>query len=166
MPIEDGRLDHVELIEDPFLMAAAVTDERVRMVPFIPGDLEPERLLLLEEGHCLRDQALAVCKMGQQGQRNDCSATSLATLLRLVSHGMGQTLIPMIAVPGETARTDIQIVPFDDPVPSRRLALFFRRATPARDDMVMIAGLIAEAAESVLAAAREVPALAWQERRA
>jgi LysR family hydrogen peroxide-inducible transcriptional activator len=79
-------------------------------------DVALERLLLLEEGHCLRDQALAVCTSVKQRQLVNYGATSMQ---QMVSHGMGLTLIPEIAVRTEASRNNVRIVAFADPEPSR-----------------------------------------------
>ena len=108
--------------------------------------VDADRLLLLEEGHCLRDQALSVCGTARKRSLVNFGATSMATLLQMVSHDMGMTLIPEMAIPTETARNDIRILPFADPAPSREIGLIWRRSSGRRNEMKLLADAIASCA--------------------
>ncbi len=127
LPIDNEAIATRPLFRDRFFMAMADNDSAVLVSPLAESDVDADRLLLLEEGHCLRDQALAVC--GAAGKRSlvNFGATSMATLLQMVSHDMGMTLIPEIAVATETQRNAIRIVPFAEPQPAREIGLAWRR---------------------------------------
>ncbi len=127
LPIDNEAIATRPLFRDRFFMAMADNDSAVLVSPLAESDVDADRLLLLEEGHCLRDQALAVC--GAAGKRSlvNFGATSMATLLQMVSHDMGMTLIPEIAVATETQHNAIRIVPFAEPQPAREIGLAWRR---------------------------------------
>lgn len=140
LPIEADSIRTRPLFTDRFFMAVARNQKEVP--PSSLTDIEEadlERLLLLEEGHCLRDQALAVCGVADKRSLGNFGATSMATLLQMVSHDMGMTLIPEIAIPTETARNAIRILPFADPPPSREIGLAWRKGTPRPQDMESLA---------------------------
>jgi LysR family hydrogen peroxide-inducible transcriptional activator len=146
MPVDRQGLDICHLFTDRFFMAVAKNDEQVLVSPVSEGQVDTARLLLLEEGHCLRDQALAVC--GSAGKRSlvNFGATSMATLLQMVSHDMGMTLIPEIAIATETARNDLRIVPFAEPQPTRDIGLVWRRSSVRRDDIDALAHAVTDCA--------------------
>lgn len=138
-------LDHVTLGDDPFVLAAAPAHPLARgRRPAAPSVLEGQPVLLLEDGHCFRDQALAFC--GAVGAReSDLRATGLSTLVQMVGAGSGVTLLPAMAVPVENRRGQIAVRPFTSPAPSRRLVLAFRKGTALRQPLTAIAGVIREA---------------------
>ncbi len=142
LPIDNDAIATRALFRDRFFMAMAENDSSVLMSPLTESQVDVERLLLLEEGHCLRDQALAVCGVAGKRSLVNFGATSMATLLQMVSHDMGMTLIPEIAVPTETLRNAIRIVPFADPEPARVIGLAWRKSLPRPADMEAIAGAI------------------------
>lgn len=142
LPIEADHLLTRHLFTDRFMMAVAANDSDVLMSPMVETDVDPERLLLLEEGHCLRDQALAVCKAANRRSLVNFGATSMTTLLQMVSHGMGLTLIPEMAIETETARSAIRIVPFADPQPAREIGLVWRQSSQRHGDMEALAKAI------------------------
>ncbi|WP_105381576.1 hydrogen peroxide-inducible genes activator [Neorhizobium alkalisoli] len=143
LPIEADNVEVQPLFSDRFFMAMANNDRDVLMSPLTENQVDADRLLLLEEGHCLRDQALAVC--GTAGKRSlvNFGATSMTTLLQMVSHDMGMTLIPEMAIPTETARNDLRIVPFAEPAPSREIGLIWRKSSGRAEDMAALAQAIA-----------------------
>jgi LysR family hydrogen peroxide-inducible transcriptional activator len=146
LPVTGDGLETVSLFTDRFFMAIAHNAEAILMSPLTETQVDIDRLLLLEEGHCLREQALSVC--GTAGKRSlvNFGATSMTTLLQMVSHDMGMTLIPEIAIPTETARNDIRIVPFADPAPSREVGLIWRRSSGRRDEMKALANAVSDCA--------------------
>jgi len=139
LPIDHEGIATRPVFRDRFFMATATNDSDVLMSPLTEAQVDTGRLLLLEEGHCLRDQALAVCGMAGRRSLVNFGATSMATLLQMVSHGMGMTLIPEIAVTAETARNDIRIVPFAEPQPSREIGLAWRRNGADEDEIEALA---------------------------
>jgi LysR family hydrogen peroxide-inducible transcriptional activator len=118
LPLDVDGIQTRPLFADRFFMAVAENGDDVLMSPLTEHEVNVDRLLLLEEGHCLRDQALAVCSTSKRSLVN-FGATSMATLLQMVSHDMGMTLIPEMAIATETSRNSIRIVPFS-PSRSRR----------------------------------------------
>jgi len=94
------------------------------------SDLADQRLLLLEDGHCLRDQALDVCQLAGAGEMRDFQATSLETLRQMVAANVGVTLLPTLAVKPPVARSkDIHLLGFRDSHPSRKIAMVWRRSS-------------------------------------
>ncbi len=142
LPVEIDNLVEKSLFTDTFYMAVAANDSEVLVSPLTETQVDPDRLLLLEEGHCLREQALAVCKAASKRSLVNFGATSMTTLLQMVSHDMGMTLIPEMAIETEAARTAIRIVPFADPQPSREIGLVWRRSSQRRADMEALAAAI------------------------
>ncbi|ASY67841.1 hydrogen peroxide-inducible genes activator OxyR [Sinorhizobium fredii] len=150
LPIDADGIAARPLFSDRFFMAVADNDRNVLMSPLTEEQVDISQLLLLEEGHCLRDQALAVCNSAGKRQLMSFGATSMATLLQMVANGMGMTLIPEIAIPSEAARNAIRIVPFAAPGPAREIGLIWRRSNPRRRDMDALAEAIVDCARSIL----------------
>ncbi|MDR6434412.1 LysR substrate-binding domain-containing protein [Brucella pseudogrignonensis] len=149
LPIADDRLAWLKLFDDRFLIATSSNDQTVLSSPMTQDNAALDRLLLLEEGHCMRDQALAVCSLPSQRQLVRYGATSMTTLLQMVSHGMGLTLIPEIAVRAEARSNHMRIIPFDGEQPKREIALFWRRQSKRRKDFQALADCIVESAETL-----------------
>ncbi|KQR32230.1 LysR family transcriptional regulator [Rhizobium sp. Leaf155] len=142
IPVVGEGLETCHLFTDRFFMATAKSDDKVLVSPVNEGQVDMDRLLLLEEGHCLRDQALAVCDAAGKRSLVNYGATSMATLLQMVSHDMGMTLIPEIAIPTETMRNNLRIVPFADPAPAREIGLVWRMASGRKGDIAALADAI------------------------
>ncbi len=142
LPIADGNLVSIEIAEDRFRLAVPAREAGRFKGAVEVGDLPGEKLILLEEGHCLREQALKVCQLARAHRFANVSATSLTTILRMVAGGLGATLIPEIAVSAEAAGGDIEVLPFRDPAPFRTLALVFRRSTSRRRSFEALADVI------------------------
>ncbi|MGN6449617.1 MAG: hydrogen peroxide-inducible genes activator [Brucella intermedia] len=149
LPIDDERLTQRKLFDDRFLIATSTNDQTVLTSRMTQDNVALDRLLLLEEGHCMRDQALAVCSLPSQRQLVKYGATSMTTLLQMVSHGMGLTLIPEIAVRAEARSNHMRIVPFDGEQPKREIALFWRRQSMRRKDFNALADCIVESAQKL-----------------
>ncbi|MEO8532083.1 MAG: LysR substrate-binding domain-containing protein, partial [Deltaproteobacteria bacterium] len=147
-PPADPSLTIRVLFEDQFLLAgnaltlAALPDpENLR-----PKALNPEHLLLLDEGHCLADQALEVCGLDRRRLRVDLGASSLSTLTGLVAQGFGLTFLPEIAVPHESAaQPAMALRRFADPPPARTIALVRRSSTTDGDWFDDLAASLAKA---------------------
>lgn len=149
---EAADLVAVPLFTDRFLLAGS-RDQIARFGSLHPGprDLDPGRLLLLDEGHCLGDQALEVCGLGRGGARLDLGAASLSTLCRLAAQGMGLTFLPQIAVRQEQAAAPgLSVVAFPDPQPARQVLLLRRISTPAGGWFDDLASILAGAGERVM----------------
>lgn len=130
LPAGRPGLVELELFSDRFVLATGaghVAEMRAAGTVPRPGDLDPTRLLLLDEGHCLADQALEVCATSRVATKVDLSASSLPTLCGLVAAGYGQTLLPEIAVGTEVvAAPRMGVIRFPAPEPMRRLGLVRR----------------------------------------
>jgi LysR family hydrogen peroxide-inducible transcriptional activator len=134
-----GDLVRVPLAEDPFLLAAPRDHPLARKRRVALRDLEQAELLLLEDGHCLRGQALAYC--AKAGAREaDFRASSLPTLLQMVAGGMGLTLLPSLCASLERSRANLVLRPFDRPVPGRQLVLAWRGGSPLAGALETFAG--------------------------
>lgn len=128
LPAGDERFDSLALFEDRFLLAMPVDAPAPESIDV--SELSAERLILLEEGHCLRDQALAVCGKLGDGAMAKFGATSLATVLQMVANGYGSTLLPEMAVNVE-ARADTPITLRRlMPEPARTIGLLWRMSSP------------------------------------
>ena len=112
--------------------------------------VEGDRLLLLEEGHCLRDQALTYCSLKQVDAVNTFGASSLSTIVEMVSAGLGITLLPEICVGVEGRSREIKVIRFVDPEPSRAIGLAWRRSSPRREDFLALSKLISVACQASL----------------
>lgn len=142
-PIKNNALHESTLFEDRFFMAVSTNDNDVLVSPMSQDQVSLDRLLLLEDGHCLRDQALAVCAARGEKRLVNFGATSMPTLLQMVAHNMGQTLLPEIAIQAETSRNPaIRIVPFGTPEPSRSIALYWRKAWDRQADMAAFGDVV------------------------
>lgn len=146
-PIDDPGLASEPLFRDEFLLVMSSNDTDFLTAPLIQDQIALDRLLLLEEGHCLRDQALAVCQTHRPARQTvNVGATSMTTLLQMVAQGMGYTLVPQLAIPHEVqGRKDMQLLAFSDPAPARDIALFMRATSPLLADRGALAALIREA---------------------
>ena len=153
LPIEADGLSTKPLFSDRFYMAMADDERNILMSPLTEDQVDVEQLLLLEEGHCLRDQALAVCSTAGKRRLVSFGATSMTTLLQMVANGMGMTLIPEIAIATEAARNSIRIVPFAAPEPAREIGLVWRRSSPRERDMEALATAISDCADDIIRAA-------------
>lgn len=136
------ELEHAELGYDAFVLAAAPDHPLVQSEqPASSALLEGEKVLLLEDGHCLRDQALGLCaRVG--AEEVGFRATSLSTLVQMVSASSGVTLLPSLALPVENRRGQLRVRPFAAPGPGRTLVLAWRRGSALRAPLTTIAGTI------------------------
>lgn len=131
LPLHEDSL-HVEfLFEEPFVLAVPLSHHLSNKHGQLKlADLSNESLLLLEDGHCLRDQALEVCHMAGAGERNGFRATSLETLRQMVSADVGITLLPTLAVKPPVAQSgNLHLIEFKAPAPSRRVAMVWRKSS-------------------------------------
>lgn len=130
LPVHDDQLHQHFLFEEPFVLAVPGGHPLARRQRLQLEDLAEQRLLLLEDGHCLRDQALAVCKLSGAGEVTGFRATSLETLRQMVAAEVGVTLLPTLAVkPPVATSTDIRLIEFKGHAPSRRIAMVWRKSS-------------------------------------
>jgi LysR family transcriptional regulator, hydrogen peroxide-inducible genes activator len=143
---EIGDLDHAVLGRDPFVLAARPGHPILRhRGPMSPDVLDDADVLLLDEGHCLREQVLGHCPRAGADQ-GGFRGTSLATLVQMVGSSAGVTLLPSIAVPVENRRGQLRVRPFDAPGPGRTLALAWRRDSALADPLARLAAVMREGA--------------------
>ncbi len=140
LPVRDEQL-HVEfLFEEPFLLAVPEHHPLARRDHLVLDDLAEQRLLLLEDGHCLREQALDVCRLAGSGEKTGFQATSLETLRQMVAANVGVTLLPSLATQPPVARSEnIRLLRFRYAEPSRRIAMVWRRSSAMGDFLLRLA---------------------------
>jgi LysR family transcriptional regulator, hydrogen peroxide-inducible genes activator len=140
LPIAADHLTVEPVFDEPFFLIAPPGHELARKKAVHEADLAGERVLLLDEGHCLREQALSICSRARAIEatgESDFRATSIETLRHMVAGGMGLTLLPALALRNGDGQTTS--IPFADPVPFRRMALAWREGHPRARDYVEIA---------------------------
>ena len=140
LPVGNPRLEHAALFDEPFVLAAPDSHPLARKRKIVTSDLAAHTVLLLEDGHCLRDQALAVCEMACAREKPGFRATSLETLRQMVAAGVGVTLLPVLAtLPPVAQPKGVVTRPFVAPAPFRRIGLFWRRSSVMREFMQKLA---------------------------
>jgi LysR family hydrogen peroxide-inducible transcriptional activator len=140
-PAGGPRLVSRPLFDDPFMLATSSIEPTV--APVSLASLAPERILLLDEGHCFRDQTIAACRLDSDLSARTFAATSLSTIVEFVANGQGVTLLPAIALRKEaTANPRIAIHDLVSPGAGRRLSLVWREATPFGNTFEQIAEVI------------------------
>jgi LysR family hydrogen peroxide-inducible transcriptional activator len=143
LPYDIGPLRSAVLGEDRLLVACPRTHPFAGRAGITVGELQGERLLLLEDGHCLREHALAECRLLPGQANEDFQGTSLGTLIQMVAGGLGLTLLPAIAADVETAREpDIAVVPLSDARPARQIALCWPAGSPRGAELQLLAALL------------------------
>jgi LysR family hydrogen peroxide-inducible transcriptional activator len=145
LPFDTGDLFVRELFKDEFSFVARATDPAVREKAVALRRIDTGDMLLLEEGHCLRDHAIAACGRRHGIWESRVEATSLTTLIQMVEGGLGVTLVPGIMLDaGILKGTRLVARPFSQPAPSRTLALVARRTSPRRSDADLLAEFLIE----------------------
>ena len=159
LPISEPSLTEVALFSENFLLVRPGVDEGT---PVPTGKtLREMRLLLLEEGHCFRDQALSFCNMQSAPPREVLDASSLSTLVQMVSAGIGVTLIPEMAVAVETRSAQVSVARFRNPQPSRTIGMVWRNTSPLASQLLQISEVICVSAGAL----REQPTPASSSRK-
>ena len=154
LPLHDEQLHAQFLFEEPFLLAAPQQHPLARRSALDAAELSDETLLLLEDGHCLRDQALDVCRLSGAREKSGFRATSLETLRQMVAAGVGVTLLPALSVHEPIAQpANIRLVPFRGTAPSRRIALVWRKSSALDAFLHQLGDAIGSATRAQLAAA-------------
>ena len=137
LPILDPVLQEFALFDEDFVLVRPPEDASLPVPP--PDLLHTMRLLLLEEGHCLRDQALAFCG---GAPRNMMEGSSLSTLVQMVGAGMGITLIPEMALGLETRSADVAIARFKRQTPKRTVGMIWRKSNPLSEQLMELAAIV------------------------
>lgn len=146
LPVEHPGIETLSLFQDRFLLAVPASRSIAKNVRATPDLLRGDRLLLLEEGHCLRDQALAFCHLRQVESIDTFGASSLSTIVQMVSNGLGLTLLPELSLELETKRADIRLMRFTNPEPQRIIGIAWRETSPRKREFAALGDLIVEAA--------------------
>jgi len=144
LPVPEPDLETLRLFDDAFLLAVPAADPRSASARVSPRDIDQSRLILLEEGHCLRDQALAFCASAHRDDALGLGATSLATVMQMVANGYGITLVPRVAVDVEVRDERVKLLRFAAPEPGRTIGLAWRRTSPRKVDFVALGQLVGE----------------------
>jgi LysR family hydrogen peroxide-inducible transcriptional activator len=147
LPVQHAQLESTPLFDDRFLVAvqAQAADQQAADQWASKDLLEwigQERLLLLEEGHCLRDQALHYCQVANMQARKALGAASLTTIMQMVAAGHGITLLPELCAATEVDRKRVVLIPFPDDPPKRTLGLVWRKTSGRKKDFSALADLI------------------------
>lgn len=140
LPVSDPAFAEVPILTENFVL---VRDARQAGQPAPSREkLRGMRLLLLEEGHCFRDQALSFCSIPTGRPREGLDGSSLSTLVQMVGAGIGVTFIPEMAVEVETRSASVSVTRFDDPQPCRTIGMIWRRSNPLAGQLDRIARVI------------------------
>jgi LysR family transcriptional regulator, hydrogen peroxide-inducible genes activator len=139
LPYELGTIESETLFEDPFSFCCR-TDHALANAPEVPRSrLNHEKLLLLQDGHCLRQHALAACGLRRQMQVDPFEATSLLTLAQMVDNGLGVTLVPQLAIDAGLLRgTSLATIPLEDKAATRQIGLAWRARTGRREEFRLL----------------------------
>ena len=144
LPVPMDGLESWELYKEPFTVAVPSTHRLAQRNSIRIEDLSHETLLLLEDGHCLRDQALDICSGSDVHEKQDFRATSLETLRQMVAAGVGITLLPELAGRGAYGNArGVAIRPFVKPVPTRTVGAVWRKSTARREAILALCKQIA-----------------------
>ena len=147
LPVSEPSLAEVALFTENFLLVRPGEDEGTPMPS--SQTLREMRLLLLEEGHCFRDQALSFCNMQSSQPREVLDASSLSTLVQMVGAGIGVTLIPEMAVAVETRSASVSVARFKDPQPSRTIGMIWRKTSPLARQLLQISEVVCLSADAL-----------------
>jgi len=148
LPVSEPSLTEVALFNEDFVLVRPGKDEGK---PIPNRDMLSEmRLLLLEEGHCFREQALSFCKVNTERPRELMDGSSLSTLVQMVGAGIGITLIPEMAVAVETRSATVSIARFNAPQPSRTIGMIWRKTSPLAEQLLQISEVVRQSAVDVV----------------
>jgi LysR family transcriptional regulator, hydrogen peroxide-inducible genes activator len=155
LPLGEPDIDTLALFEDLFLLAVPADDPRTDAKPVAASDIDQSRLILLEDGHCLRDQALAFCATARQGRSSGTAGTvfgasSLTTVMQMVAGGYGVTLIPQIAADVERRDDRVKFLRLENPQPGRSIGLAFRRTSPRKADFAALGEVVKQSVDGVM----------------
>ena len=147
LPVGAPDIDTIVLFEDLFLLAVPSDDPRQEATRVAADDIDQSRLILLEDGHCLRDQALAFCTTAARSRTASAGGTafgasSLTTVMQMVANGYGVTLIPQIAADVERRDDRVKFLRLQNPEPGRSIGLAFRRTSPRKKDFAALGEVV------------------------
>lgn len=142
LPVEHPQLEAMALFEDRFLVAVQSKASEGWSAGDLRERIGQERLLLLEEGHCLREQALQYCQIANMQARKALGAASLTTIMQMVAAGHGITLLPELCAAAEVDRKRVALIEFPDNPPLRTIGLAWRRTSSRKSDFMALGALI------------------------
>jgi LysR family hydrogen peroxide-inducible transcriptional activator len=146
LPYRCGDVESADLFEDRLHVALLEADTNGSDAPISPDSIDEHRLLLLEDGHCLKDHALAACNRPEMASEAAMLGTSLHTLVQMVDNGLGITLLPQMAIDaGILKGTNVVTRPLDAERPSRRIALAWRKGSPRAKEFMLLADALKSA---------------------
>ena len=145
LPVENPEIETIRLFNDRFLLAMPKSRSIQNRIRATPELLQQDRLLLLEEGHCLRDQALSFCSLRRVDNIDTFGASNLSTIVQMVANGLGMTLLPELSIKLECRHDDIRLMRFTDPQPRRVVGLAWRKSSPRKRHFVELGKLITSA---------------------
>jgi LysR family hydrogen peroxide-inducible transcriptional activator len=144
LPVEGADVEILPLFDDRFLLALAADDPLPAERRVAVGDVDQRRLILLEEGHCLRDQTLAFCGTTNGDAPASLGATSLTTVMQMVANGYGVTLLPEVAANVENQDRRVKLLRFAAPEPARAIGLAWRRTSPRKRDFAALGAIVTD----------------------
>ncbi|SHM62503.1 LysR family transcriptional regulator, hydrogen peroxide-inducible genes activator [Roseovarius litoreus] len=147
LPVSEPSFTEVTLFTETMMLVRPGSDAD-KPVPCRDA-LREMRLLLLEEGHCFRDQALSFCSLQSAVPRDGLDGSSLSTLVQMVGAGMGVTLVPEMAVPVETRSADVSVADLGDPRPTRTVGMIWRKTSPLAGQLMDIAEIVRRSADTM-----------------
>ncbi|HZE53037.1 MAG TPA: LysR substrate-binding domain-containing protein [Bradyrhizobium sp.] len=162
LPLNEPDIDAIQLFEDLFLLAVPSSDPRSENGRIAASDIDQSRLILLEEGHCLRDQSLAFCATAANSRAGGFrgtafGASSLTTVIQMVANGYGVTLIPQIAADVERRDGRVKFLRLENPQPGRSIGLVFRRTSPRKSDFAALGEIVTQSLDVSSATAARKP---------
>jgi len=140
-PYKTPDMTQLQLFKEPFFLACPKSKCTIKSSASL-NDIDGDQLLLLEDGHCLRDHAAEACKLQIPSTRKAYSATSLQTLIQMVNNGMGITLLPEMATHAPHVPENVNILPFKNPKPMREIGLVWKNNNLRREEFLMLATMI------------------------
>ncbi|MCP4817889.1 MAG: hydrogen peroxide-inducible genes activator [Shimia sp.] len=146
LPVSEPALTEVPLWSEDFVLVRPAS-EAATPVP-APEALERERLLLLEEGHCFRDQALSFCSLPSARPHEGLDGSSLSTLVQMVGAGLGVTVIPEMAVPVDTPAANVDVARFAGAQPARTIGMVWRKSNPLASQLEQFANVARRAGQA------------------
>ena len=156
LPVDNPEVETIKLFNDRFLLAMPKSRRTPNRIRATSEFLAQDRLLLLEEGHCLRDQALAFCNLRRADNIDTFGASNLSTIVQMVANGLGMTLLPELSIKLECRHDDIKLMRFTDPQPRRVVGLAWRKSSPRKNHFVELGKLITAATSSQMLASEAV----------
>lgn len=146
LPWEAAGIETMDLGDDEFMLVAPSGHDLIEQSTLNSADLADEDVLLLEDGHCLRDHALSICRLPSKRGGADVTATSLPTLVHMVAGGLGVSLLPKLAIEaGVTSGADVELRAFETPMIGRRIGIAWRTGSPRASEAQMIGEIVRSA---------------------